>query len=131
MKDLSQFFQLIQFSPNMDILVVGEIDNFIPQLQIRLDEVGGEVIQKEFSTLTKTHKYEYAIVVNDIDTEHLKLCRDVIGNRGHIILLLENIDKFDAYQALEIADFGAINAIELFEDIEVVMAIKVHMWGMD
>jgi len=61
----------------------------------------------------------------------LMMAYRTLANAGELIILTskDSLMSETIYEAIDKADFRAVNTIELFDDYELIMAKKMHMWG--
>ena len=142
-KELLEFNSLIQDSPSLALLQVGEgIDKITSSLQFIATRNSGTIDTKlsddincEKFRLT-SREYEYAILINSLNIcEDKKKFLDVVyhalENSAQIILIEDknNSNISEMIKLLDEANYRAANDIDIFEDYNLVMAKKLHMWG--
>lgn len=141
-KKLELFKEL--FSPYINISIL-HIDNSLDLVNKTLEEVREEnegnikyipFIDETSASLKATaREFEY-IVLSDIlkycpnKDKILKLMYKAIENSGNIIILekKENNNRYEILDLLENIGFQAPNCIELFDDVEIFTAKKMHHW---
>ncbi|MBL3519679.1 hypothetical protein H0A43_04285 [Arcobacter lanthieri] len=86
--------------------------------------------------LTTARAYEYIVLSNILSfcgnqEEILKSHYKALENSGNIIILekISNDNKYEILDLLENIGFQAPNTIELFDDILIFTAKKMHHWG--
>lgn len=132
------------FSPYTNISIL-HIDNSLNLVNTALEEVKNEnegnikfipFVDENSARLKATaREYEY-IVLSDIlnycpnKDKILKLMYKAIENSGNIIILekKENNNRYEILDLLENIGFQAPNYIELFDDVEIYTAKKMHHW---
>jgi len=143
MQEIEFFKSLFQKDPNISIL---NIDNGCKDIKIALeeiiDEVGGKLTYKKLEDINEdrfrlvAREFEYVVLsdiltdINNVD-RLIKTCYHSLENSAQIIILSRK-DKQDVYSLLDICDrndFRASNQIDIFEEYNVVVAKKMHMWG--
>ena len=141
-KKLELFKEL--FSPYTNISIL-HIDNSLNLVNETLEEVKEEnkgnikyipFIDENSAKLKATaREYEYIVLSNILHlctnkTMILKLMYKAIENSGNIIILekKENKNRFEILELLENIGFQAPNYIELFDDVEIYTAKKMHHW---
>ena len=143
-KELEEFLYLFDVTPNVSVLDLNigcnDITKTLNSLVIPFD---GTVTTlntdslEELKVKIKRSNYDYGVIsnsiLNSIDKESLmQIITKGIRDSGHIIILEEkNKNLDDIYYLLEESDYGAISTIDIFEDYNLIMGKKVHMWGMD
>ena len=143
MSDKLKLFKEL-FSPYINISIL-HIDNSLGLVNSALEEVRIEnegnikyisFVDESSATLRATaREYEY-IVLSDIlslcknQEKILKLMYKAIENSGNIIII-ENISNDNRYEILDLLEnigFQAPNCIELFDDVYIFTAKKMHHW---
>ena len=139
---LSLFKELFADYTNIAIL---HIDNSLELIDLALEEIRvqneGNIkyipfIDESSAKLRATaREYEYVVLGNILsycnDQEMiLKLMYKAIENSGNIIILekISNDNKYEILDLLENIGFQAPNCIELFDDIYIFTAKKMHHW---
>ena len=142
-KEIESFKTLFQKTPNSALL---HIDNGCTEIQnILLDftnEIDAKLTYKDFNTINlerfrlTARDFEYVIVcdclelISDID-KFIKEIYHSLENSANIILI-SNKTKNNTLFMIDILDrndFRATNSIDIFENYNLVMAKKMHMWG--
>jgi hypothetical protein len=143
---LQQFLELFRPLPgNCYLHVSTQRDEITGALEKLLEDVDGELrtafyneenldFTKPFRALPRDHDI---VILQDILSKHqtpkmlMKIAYTTLANTADIILLEKkdcmNIEEMKAL--LEEFEFRAINDIEIFDDYNLVMAKKMHMWG--
>jgi len=143
-KAIEEFTSLFDFTPNISVLDLNngskDITNILNSLAIPFDGIVTTIetnILNELKTKIKRSSYDYGIITKMImdstDKETLmEIITKGIRDYGYIIILEEKSKNLDeVYHLLEECDYGAISTIDIFEDYSLIMAKKLHMWGMD
>jgi len=143
-KSLDFFKSLFSFTPSISILnlnngtnkITESLNNFVAPYDGTITSLDTEVL-KELRAKVKRSNYDYAVIHNTIlNTEDKNLLMKIltagIRDAGYIIIL-EYKDKTldDIYNLLEEFDYGAVSLLDIFEDYNLIIAKKLHMWGMD
>ena len=142
-KELLEFNSLIQDSPSLALLQVGD---GIPKITSSLEFISvrnsgtlkvkpsSEIVCEKFRLTPR--EYEYAILINTLDLcEDKKKFLDVIyhalENSAQVILIEDksSSDISEMIELLDEANYRAVNNIDIFADYNLVMAKKLHMWG--
>ena len=139
---LNLFKELFSSYTNISIL---HIDNSLGLIDSALEEVKTQnegnikyisFIDEESAKLKATaREFEY-IVLGDIlsfcknQTMILKLMYKALENSGNIIILekISNDNRYELLDLLENVGFQAPNCIELFDDVYIFTAKKMHHW---
>ena len=143
-KELEEFLCLFDVTPNVSVLDLNiACDDITKTLNSLVSPFDGTVttlntdILEELKVKIKRSNYDYGVITNSIlssiDKETLmQIITKGIRDSGYIIIL-ENKNKNldEIYHLLEEYDYGAISSIDIFEDYNLIMGKKVHMWGMD
>lgn len=142
-KELSLFKELFAPYPNISILHINNsLDLVTKAIEDVKDENGGKIKYIEFKSqkdarLTATaREYEY-VILSDIlshcpnKDKILQLIYKAIENSGNIIILEDkkHQNKDEILEILDELGFTASNAIDLFENYELLTAKKMHHWG--
>ena len=132
------------FSPYINISIL-HIDNSLGLIDSALEEVRTQnegnikyisFIDEDSAKLKATaREFEY-IVLGDIlsfcknQETILKLMYKALENSGNIIILekISNDNKYELLDLLENVGFQAPNCIELFDDVYIFTAKKMHHW---
>ena len=132
------------FSPYINISIL-HIDNSLGLIDSALEEVRTQnegnikyisFIDEDSAKLKATaREFEY-IVLGDIlsfcknQETILKLMYKALENSGNIIILekISNDNKYELLDLLENIGFQAPNCIELFDDVYIFTAKKMHHW---
>ncbi|RXJ85142.1 hypothetical protein [Arcobacter cloacae] len=141
-KKLSLFKELFADYPNIAIL---HINNSLELITTTLEEIkvqnNGNIkyipfIDESSAKLKATaREFEY-VVLGDIlsycsnQEMLLKTMYKALENSGNIIILekISNDNKYEILELLENIGFQAPNCIELFDDIYIFTAKKMHHW---
>jgi len=139
---LNLFKELFSEYTNIAIL---HIDNSLGLVDSALEEVKTQnegnikyipFVDESSAKLRATaREYEYIVLGNILSfcedkTNILKLMYKAIENSGNIIILekISNDNKYEILDLLENIGFQAPNCIELFDDIYIFTAKKMHHW---
>ena len=132
------------FSPYINISIL-HIDNSLGLIDSALEEVRTQnegnikyisFIDEDSAKLKATaREFEY-VVLGDIlsfcknQETILKLMYKALENSGNIIILekISNDNKYELLDLLENVGFQAPNCIELFDDVYIFTAKKMHHW---
>ncbi len=141
-RELSLFKELFSDYTNIAILHIDNSLNLVDETleQIRIQNEGNikyiPFLDENSAKLRSTaREFEY-IVLGDIlsycenKKEILKLMYKAIENSGNIIILEKKIhnNREELLELLENIGFQAPNYIDLFEDIDILTAKKMHHW---
>ncbi len=139
---LNLFKELFSSYTNISIL---HIDNFLGLVDSALEEVKTQnegnikyipFIDEDSAKLKATaREFEY-IVLGDIlsfcknQETILKIMYKALENSGNIIILekISNDNRYELLDLLENVGFQAPNCIELFDDVYIFTAKKMHHW---
>ena len=139
---LNLFKELFSSYTNISIL---HIDNSLGLVDSALEEIRAQnegnikyisFVDEESAKLKATaREFEY-IVLGDIlsfcknQSMILKLMYKALENSGNIIILekISNDNKYELLDLLENIGFQAPNCIELFDDVYIFTAKKMHHW---
>ena len=141
-KKLSLFKELFADYPNIAIL---HINNSLELITTTLEEIkvqnNGNIkyipfIDESSAKLKATaREFEYIVLGNIISScpnyeMILKLIYKALENSGNIIILekISNDNKYEILDTLENIGFQAPNCIELFDDVYIFTAKKMHHW---
>ncbi|MEA3384651.1 MAG: hypothetical protein U9Q20_08310 [Campylobacterota bacterium] len=142
-KELEEFSSLFDLVPNVSILNINTQSNKITKkLNELVDPYNGTITTvnttnvRELKSKVKRAAYDYCVVENEIlqGDDYLELLKIVnigIRDSAYIIILDKKNSNLDViYSLLEEFDYGAVSSIDIFDEYELVMGKKVHMWGM-
>ncbi|MEA2050445.1 MAG: hypothetical protein U9O56_06930 [Campylobacterota bacterium] len=143
-KGIEEFSCLFDFVPKIPIL---NLENNTSDITTALNELvvpyNGEITTlkttklNELKVKVKKETYLYGIVCDSlVDHEdkhrYMKIISTGIRDSGYIIILEKKDKNIDViYQLLEEFDYAAVSLIDIFDDFHLIMAKKVHMWGMN
>lgn len=142
-KEFELFNSLFEKNPNIAVLNINHKSDYIKGLLEKIvASTGGKFVNKEFSELELSkfrltpREFEYAVIcdcidkIEDID-RFIKEVYHSLENSAQIILLTKKgkIDPYKLIDLLDRNDFRAMNKIDIFDDFDLVMAKKMHMWG--
>ena len=142
-KELLEFNSLIHDSPALALLQVGEgIDKITKSLEFIALRNNGTLKIKNSDDIKcdrfrlTPRNYEYAVLLNTLNIcEDNKKFLDVIyhslENSAQIILIepKEGSNLSELMELLDVANFRAVNDIEIIDGYYLVTAKKLHMWG--
>ena len=141
-KQLNEFSSLFSLVPSIAILDFNNDKNITTFLNNLIEPFEGSVSTVEFKSLTQIQKdikrssYDYGVIVNNLSmSSDIKLRFKIISlglrDSGYIIILENKQNSLDdIYNMLEEFDFGAISTIDIFDNYNLIMGKKLHMWGM-
>lgn len=141
-KKLELFKELFADYTNIAIL---HIDNFLGLVDSALEEVRVQnegnikyipfIDENSAKLRASAREYEYVVLGNILSfcpnqEMILKLMYKALENSGNIIILekISNNNKYELLDLLENIGFQAPNCIELFDDIYIFTAKKMHHW---
>ena len=141
-KKLELFKELFADYTNIAIL---HIDNFLGLVDSALEEVRVQnegnikyipfIDENSAKLRASAREYEYVVLGNILSfcpnqEMILKLMYKSLENSGNIIILekISNDNKYELLDLLENIGFQAPNCIELFEDVYIFTAKKMHHW---
>ncbi len=143
-KELEEFSSLFSLTPSISILDLNNNNTEVTtQLNTLVAPVDGKIttisptVLNEFRAKIKRSNYDYGVISNailDFDDKKtlMKIITMAIRDSGYIIILEEKEKATDElYEFLEEFDYGAVSSIDIFEKYNLIMAKKLHMWGMD
>ncbi|MEA3554924.1 MAG: hypothetical protein U9R39_11090 [Campylobacterota bacterium] len=143
-KSLEDFKSLFSFTPSISILSLNNDTNKINEsLNQFVSPYNGNVTSLDTEVLkilrakVKRSSYDYAVVHDAILKSEdknilMKIISSGIRDSGYIIFLEEKDKSFDEiYNLLEEFDYGAVSSIDIFENYNLIIGKKLHMWGMD
>lgn len=142
-KEIETFLSLFQKAPNTTLL---NIDHECPEIKESLfdftEKINGKLTYKEFNSIDLdkfklvARDFEYVVVtdclneIEDID-KFIKVIYHSLENSANVILIShknKNSLQF-MVEVLDRNDFRATNSIDIFNDYDLVVAKKMHMWG--
>ncbi|MEA3512315.1 MAG: hypothetical protein U9R37_01800 [Campylobacterota bacterium] len=141
--ELIQFRELFDKFPHLAIL---HIDNGCSDIKSELlsiiEDLDGEFIYKDISDINplkfrpKNREFEYALISDclhliDDKQKFITSVYHSLENSAFIILLSRkgNMEVGEMIELLDECNFRAVNDIDIFEEYDLVMAKKLHMWG--
>ena len=141
-KKLELFKELFADYTNIAIL---HIDNFLGLVDSALEEVRVQnegnikyipfIDENSAKLRASAREYEYVVLGNILSfcpnqEMILKLMYKSLENSGNIIILekIENDNRYELLDLLENIGFQAPNCIELFDDVYIYTAKKMHHW---
>ena len=141
-KKLELFKELFADYTNIAIL---HIDNFLGLVDSALEEVRVQnegnikyipfIDENSAKLRASAREYEYVVLGNILSfcpnqEMILKLMYKSLENSGNIIILekISNDNRYELLDLLEQVGFQAPNCIELFDDVYIFTAKKMHHW---
>jgi len=142
-KELLEFNSLIQDSPALTLLQVGEgIEKITQSLEFIAKRNNGTLKIKDSSEIQcdkfrlTPRNYEYAVLLNSLNIcqdkeKFLNVIYHSLENSAQIILIEKKEDSnlTELLELLDVANFRAINDINIIDGYYLVTAKKLHMWG--
>ncbi|MEA3374466.1 MAG: hypothetical protein U9Q62_12345 [Campylobacterota bacterium] len=144
-------YKLLEVTTHADALTQLLIDFLIPyDGRLSLSLFPGEHQHFEASEHLKLHTVpDFAkpfralprdndiVILHDVFHRHtsperiLKACYTTLANTGEVIITVPKgeMDIVKMYEDLEKSEYRAANQIDIFEEYDLVMAKKMHMWG--
>jgi len=142
-KELEEFSSLFDLTPNIPILNINTTNKEISNtLETLVKPFNGNITniqstnERELKAKIKRAAYDYGIIYNSIlnaDNKEtlMELINIGIRDSGYIIVIEDKEKDYNKiYPLLEEFDYGAIGSIDIFKNYNLIMAKKVHMWGM-
>lgn len=143
-KELNDFSSLFDLTPSISILdlnndntgVTTQLNHIVLPFEGQTITIKPTNINK-FRTKIKRSNYDYGVISNTIlDFEDkntlMKIITMAIRDAGYIIIIEEKTKCTNIiYELLEEFDYGAISTIDIFNNYNLIMGKKLHMWGMD
>ena len=143
-KELDDFLSLFEEIPSISILDINtNLSTISNKMQNFVNNSNGTLLTlnhlktTELKARIKRSNYDYVIVSNSfLDQENqnifMKLLSMGLRDYGHIIIIEPKDKSIDTiYSLLEEFDYGATSCIDIFDGYHLIMARKLHMWGMD
>ena len=140
---MDDFSSLFALTPSISILDLNNQKTISELLNNIAKPYDGDVTTinsidlKEMRLKVKRANYEYGIISNTILDHNdqktlLKIISMAIRDSGYIIIIEDkNKDYSPLYSLLEEYNYGTMSCVDIFEDYNLFIAQKVHMWGMD
>ena len=142
-KALDEFASIFSLTPSISILdlninnndITNKLNNLVEPVEGNITTVNTNIVKDCFRSIKRSN-YDYGVVsnafINSDDTQNLfKLVANGIRDSGHILIIEEKSkDLNEIYELLEKYDFGAISQIDIFENSNLIIGKKLHMWGM-
>lgn len=142
-KEIEFFLSLFQKTPNSSILHISKnciaITTILENYSSKID---AKLTYKDLNTLNlekfqlSARNFEYAIISNCLDEikNNNKFIQEIyhsLENSANVILIenKKNNNVLTMVDILDKNDFRATNSIDIFEDYNLVIAKKMHMWG--
>jgi hypothetical protein len=144
-KELEDFSSLFDLTPSISILHYVNIEDevtrylisYVASLDGKITTITNLPNIGTTQKLVKSSSYDY-IVISQIILQHqnqnsfMKIITKGLRDSGYIIILEEKGKSLDTiYNLLDEFDYGAVSKIDIFKKYELIMAKKLHMWGMD
>ena len=142
-KSIDFFKSMFENVPNISIL---NIDNNCTDIKYILDDItvstSGSLTLKNINDIDQDKfrltngQFEYVVLSDCLDSienkkEFLTKIYYSLETSGKIFILSRkgNIDVFMMKELLEEVDFTTANEIDIFDEYNLVVANKMHMWG--
>lgn len=143
-KEVDEFSSLFDLTPNIAILdlnngcetVTKALNGFTASIDADITTLEPAPLIDLRPKIKRTN-YDYGVIsdsiLDHVDKKNLmKMITLAIRDSGYIIVLEKKEKSLDEiYALLEEFDFGAVSSIDIFEDHNLLMGKKMHMWGMD
>ena len=142
-KELEQFSSLLEDAPALCLLNISNGIN--PLIHILDDKVlknDGTIESKDLNNIScdrfrlKSREFEYCILFDTINNckekeKFIKTCYKSLENSAFIILLEPKINNNinEIIELLDLCEFRVASNIDIFNDYNLIMAKKLHMWG--
>jgi len=142
-KELDSFYSLFDESPAIEIMHIHNNCEFISSyLDVVVQKNFGNLSLKETSSINcnrfrlKSREFEY-LVLSDTFNEctnkekFFEACYHSLENSAFIILLehKNNNNLKEVLDFFDTTEFRVPNNIDIFENYNLIMAKKLHMWG--
>ena len=142
-KEYEDFSSLFLEAPSLSLLHISNnctlVNSCLEDIKLKND---GTIINKNFNDINcdkfrlKTREYEFIIIsdlFNDCTNKQrfFKSCYHSLEN-GAYIIIIEHKSKNNVQEILELLDeveYRVANSINIFENYNLIMAKKLHMWG--
>jgi len=144
-KELEQFGSLFNMTPSVSILHYVEVANDITStlktismpFNGRVKTIENNPPLNHLRREAKHSGFDYVVIScslvqhDDKDT-FMNLISKSLRDSGYMIILEEKDQALESvYELLDKYDYGAVSTIDIFEKYNLIMAKKLHMWGMD
>ena len=142
-KEIKEFSSLLEDAPALCLLNISNNTNpLLNILEYKISKNEGTIESKDLNNIScekfrlKSREFEYCILFDTISTcqnkeKFLKACYHSLENSAFIIIielkLSNNISEI--IELLDICEFRVANNIDIFENYNLIMAKKLHMWG--
>ena len=142
-KEVEEFSSLLEDAPALCLLNIFNKSNPLTHiLENKINKNDGTMISKDLSNINcnqfrlKTREFEYAILFDIIKNctnkeKFIKAVYHSLENSAFIIIIepKSNNNISEIIELLDICEFRVANNIDIFEDYNLIMAKKLHMWG--
>jgi len=142
-KELEQFSSLLEDAPALCLLNISNGINPLEEvLNDKIAKNDGSIVTKKLDDIScqrfrlKTREFEYCVLYDMIEScsdinKFIKACYHSLENSAFIIIIepKSNNNISDIIELLDICEFRVANNIDIFEDYNLIMAKKLHMWG--
>ena len=142
-KEIEQFTSLLEDAPALCLLNISNgVNPLLDILESKISLNDGTMVSKELSEIScdrfrlRTREFEYCILFDIINNcndndKFIKACYHSLENSAFIIIVepktANNISQI--IELLDVCEFRVGNNIDIFEDYNLIMAKKLHMWG--
>ena len=141
-KSLEEFATIFSLTPSISILdlntnndkITDKLNTIVEPFQGIITTIKSNIF-KECIRSIKRSSYDYGVITNALinsdDMQSLfKIIATSIRDAGYIIIIEKKSNNLnEIYELLEKYDFGAISQIDIFENTNLIIGKKLHMWG--
>ena len=141
-KQLKDFISLFVLTPYVQILgfdiensnITQTLNNIARDYQAQISLLNNN---PQIKTKLKRSSCDYIIsCTTNYDIQSYRQIFNMLNltlrDQGYMIFLTQkDLDHSFLYQLLEEFDYGAISSVDIFEQYDLIIGKKLHMWGMD
>jgi len=142
-KEIKEFSSLLEDAPALCLLNISNNTNpLLNILEYKRSKNEGTIESKDLNNIScekfrlKSREFEYCILFDTISTcqnkeKFLKACYHSLENFAFIIIIEPKLNNNinEIIGLLDICEFRVANNIDIFENYNLIMAKKLHMWG--
>ena len=142
-KELKEFSSLLEDAPALCLLNISNgVNPFLSILEDKISKNDGTIESRDLNNIScdkfrlKSREFEYCILFDTISLcedkeKFIKTCYHSLENSAFIIIIepksSNNISE--VIELLDLCEFRVANNIDIFDDYNLIMAKKLHMWG--
>jgi len=142
-KEIEEFSSLLEDAPALCLLnIANGVNPLINILEEKINKNEGTLESKDLNNITcekfrlRSREFEYCILFDTITScqekeKFIKACYRSLENSAFIIVIepKQSNNISEVIELLDLCEFRVASNIDIFDDYNLIMAKKLHMWG--